>query len=334
MCHYLGMKNAAFFGQAGTIDRVYGQGRKEQVASATCLYPEVVGAAEFDTHVSALQDLEVIFSSWGMPALSGEQWARLPRLAAVFYAAGSVQHFARPLLERGVVVVSAWQANAVPVAEFTLGQILLATKGYFRNVPQYKRGLGRGAYHGKGNYGETVAILGSGAIGRRVIGLLRHFALRVVVFDPFLSDMDAQALGVERVTLEEAFGQAYVVSNHLANKPETVGLLNADLFHKMRDDATFINTGRGATVDEEALIAALQARPSLTALLDVTFPEPPLPESPLYRLLNVFLSSHIAGAIGDEVVRMADYCLEEFEAWSLGKPLRYEVTLAMLEHMA
>ena len=102
----------------------------------------------------------------------------------------------------------------------------------------------------------------------------------------------------------------------------------------MRPGAAFINTGRGATVVESDLAEVLAARPDLTALLDVTSPEPAPADSPWYALENVHLSSHIAGSGGKEVVRMADYCLEEFEAWKAGKPLRYQVTADMLATMA
>ena len=83
-------------------------------------------------------------------------------------------------------------------------------------------------------------------------------------------------------------------------------MLNAALFRSMRPGATFINTGRGAQVNESDMAAVFGARPDLTALLDVTWPEPPEAGSPLYTLPNVHLSSHIAGSLGNEVVRMAD----------------------------
>jgi phosphoglycerate dehydrogenase-like enzyme len=102
----------------------------------------------------------------------------------------------------------------------------------------------------------------------------------------------------------------------------------------MRPNATFINTGRGAQVVESELIATLQARPDLTALLDVTFPEPPEADSPFYTLPNVQLSTHIAGSIGNEVVRMADYMIEEFNLVRENQPVRFEVSLGMLETMA
>ena len=132
----------------------------------------------------------------------------------------------------------------------------------------------------------------------------------------------------------EAFAHANVVSNHIANLPQTVKLLREEHFAAMKTGATFINTGRGATVDEDGLIRVLQARFDLTALLDVTHPEPPLEDSPLYSLPNAQLSSHIAGSLGDEVVRMADSVIEESARWQRGEPLRYAVTPEMLDTMA
>lgn len=328
-------KKAAFFGNPGAVDRVYGAGRKERASSLTKMFPAVVGLADFDSGTVPLEDLEVIFSTWGMPALTPRQLNQMPKLEAVFYAAGSVQPFARPFLERGLLVVSAWRANAVAVAEFTVAQILLANKGYFQNTQDCRRqSPWREARHGPGNYGETVSILGAGAIGRKLIRLLQPFGLEVLVFDPYLPDEEAARLGVEKVSLEEAFGRANVVSNHLANNSETVKMLNGPLLARLRDGATFINTGRGQTVQEEDLVRLLQERPSLTALLDVTDPEPPETDSPLYTLPNVHLTSHIAGAIGREVLRMADLCLDEFVAWQEGRPVQNAVTLAQLETMA
>ena len=107
--------SAAFFGDENAIARVYAQGRREQVAAQTRIYPHVVNLANFAAHAAALCDLEAIFSTWGMPHLQSEHLEQLPNLKVVFYAAGSVQNFARPFLERGITVVSAWQANGVPV---------------------------------------------------------------------------------------------------------------------------------------------------------------------------------------------------------------------------
>ena len=98
----------------------------------------------------------------------------------------------------------------------------------------------------------------------------------------------------------------------------------------MRYGATFINTGRGAQVNEADMIAVLKERPDLTALLDVTYPEPPEPGSELYTLPNVKLSGHIAGSINNEVHRMSEYMIDEFKRFISGGELRYEVKEEML----
>jgi len=326
---------AAFFGDRELIEAVYGQGRREAIAGMTDLCPAVVDLGNFDRHADFLRTVEVIFTTWGMPVLTTVHLDRLPALKALFYAAGSVRGFAGPLLDRGITVVSAWQANAVPVAEFTQAQILLATKGYFRNSHGFRSPEGfHTVFRGHGNFGEKVAILGAGAIGRRVIELLRAQKLQVLVFDPFLSPDQAAGLGVRQVSLEAAFSEGYVVSNHLANLPETEHMLHRHLFESMRPDATFINTGRGITVDEKGMIEVLKLRADITALLDVTEPEPPVAGSPLYSLPNVHLSTHIAGSISDERVRMADYCIEDFLSWRRGESLRYVVSMQMMKTMA
>jgi phosphoglycerate dehydrogenase-like enzyme len=331
---------AALFGDLGpggeTIDGVYGAARLEQLRQLTKLYPTQITSQNIGEHLPELRDLEVIFATWGMFELSRQQLDQLPNLRAVFYAAGSVKHFATPLLERGVLVVNAATANAVPVAEFTLGQILLANKGYFRNVQEYQeRPEYSSAFRGRGNYDATVSILGAGAIGREVIALLRPFHLRVLVFDPFLSQKAAEVLGVEKVeTLEDAFACGDVVSNHLADVPQTEGLIRSEHFALLADNATFINTGRGRTVRHHEMIGVLRVRPDVTALLDVTDPEPLPLEHPLRALPNVHISGHIAGSIGDERGRVADMVIEEFERWREGKPLRHAVSPLALERMA
>lgn len=331
------MKKTAFIcDNQGNVDRVYARGRKEKVAEISDLYPTVISSENLQQHVDDLEGTEAAFSTWGMPKLTPEQLDQLPALKAIFYAAGSVKGFAEPFLRRGIVIMSAWGANGIPVAEFTFSQILLSNKGYFRNMRACtSRETRSQAFRGPGNFGETVAILGAGMIGRTLIKLLSNFELKVIVWDPFLSEEEAAELDVEKVSsLEEAFQRGHVVSNHLANVPETRGLLTVELFSEMRRDATFINTGRGATVVEDDLIKVFKERTDLTALLDVTFSEPPVSGSPLYSMPNIHLSSHIAGSIGDEVVRMADFAIEDFLAWEQGRPLKYAVTLEMLATMA
>jgi len=331
---------AAFFGDTGhggeTLEQVYGSQRFERLRQCTDLYPAIVTSQNMDACLPELQDLEVIFATWGLMPLSEPQLDRLPSLRALFYAAGFAGYFAPPLLRRGIIVTSSAAANAIPVAEFTLAQILLANKGYFRNVREYRETANfKDSFVGPGNYNMTVALLGAGQIGRKVIELLRPFHLRVIVFDPFLSNGEAASLGVEKVGIQEAFSRGNAVSNHLADVPGTVGLIDGCLLASMPAKAAFINTGRGRTVNQDDMISVFRARPDLSALLDVTDPLEPLPrESPLWSLPNVQISSHIAGSKEHEVGRVADLAIAEFERWSRGDPLCYSVTLDTLEKTA
>lgn len=284
----------------------------------------------------SFKDTEFIFSTWGMPAFTEQEIkAFLPNLKAVFFAAGSVQHFARPFLNCGVKVFSAWAANAVPVAEYTVAQIILANKGFFKTMRYTDLIVSQKTSENySGNYGVKVGIIGAGMIGSLVIKMLKAYHIEVLVYDPFLPEEKAEALGVKKCTLETLFQQCQVVSNHLANNEQTEGMLNGSLFNLMKPYATFLNTGRGAQVVEQDLINTLKARPDLTAVLDVTCPEPPEKDSELYTLENCILTPHIAGSLGNELCRMDEYMRTEYENFVANKPCKYEVTMEMLKTMA
>ncbi|HEX3000584.1 MAG TPA: NAD(P)-dependent oxidoreductase, partial [Armatimonadota bacterium] len=108
---------------------------------------------------------------------------------------------------------------------------------------------------------------------------------------------------------------------------------NADLFSRMKDGATFINTARGALVDEAALIKELQSG-RIWAVLDVTDPEPPVADSPFYNLPNVIYTPHIAGSMSQECHRMADFALDELERYLQGQPLRNAIRAESLTQIA
>ncbi|HVZ70836.1 MAG TPA: hydroxyacid dehydrogenase [Polyangia bacterium] len=327
---------ALFYDYPARDGDVFGGGRRERIAALTELYPHVVHAANFAQHAPALRDVEVIFATWGLPRFTDAHFAAMPKLRAVFYAAGNVKAFAAPLVERGVTLVSAWGVNAIATAQLCLAQILLACRGYFRGVRTYAetKDVARAKdFHRSGAAGETIGLVGMGWIARRLTRHLREFGFRVVTYDPYLSDERARALGVEKVSLDELFARSWIVSNHVPDLPGTKNMLGFALFARMRDGATFINTGRGAQVVEEDLVNVLSARPDLTALLDVTAPEPPAPDSPLWSLPNVVISPHVGGTIGDEVTRLADLAIAEFESWRDGRPLEHEVTRDILETM-
>ena len=325
----------------GKLFSVYTPETLNHLAAIADLEPTPVTREEVLASPERFAEVEVIFSTWGMPKFSEEELAAcLPSLRAVFYAAGSVQAFAREHLTRGVRVFSAWASNAVPVAEYTVAQILLANKGFFQSCRIMSGGNHKGAKayfrHMPGNYGARVGIIGAGMIGKMVLRRLQDYRLETVTCDPFLSDEAAAELGTRKVSLEELFETCSVITNHVANRPATVGMLHYGLFSRMSETATFLNTGRGAQVVEADLIRALTECPNRTAVLDVTMPEPPEADSPFYSLPNVFLTPHIAGSAGDEVARMGEQMAQAYALWleKGEEKLDCEVTIPMLETMA
>lgn len=321
------------------LSRVYDDAVYNKLCQTLDLTREVILAENFEEHRERLSKVSYLFATWGMPALTEKQIGEyLPNLKAVFYAAGTVQGFARPFLNRDVKVFSAWAANAVPVAEFTVAQIVLSGKGYFQGMRRMETG-GREAFSAFShslpcNYRVKIGILGAGMIGSRVLQMLQGYDFETLAYDPFASEEKLAALGARRASLEEIFSECQVISNHIANLPSTQKILRYEHFSKMKKNAVFINTGRGAQVVEDDLARALREGPDRTALLDVTWPEPPEADSPLLTLPNCILSPHIAGSMNNEVARMGAYMAEEYEALSAGRPCRYQVTLDILETMA
>lgn len=333
------MKSIFLSEQAAQIEYVYADDTVAALEKEAQLDKTVFCKADVMNNKEKFSDTEYIFSTWGMPKFTAEEIKQyFPALKCVFYAAGTVQPFARPFLECGVRVFSAWAANAIPVAEYTVSQIILANKGFFASAVLTKAKKREEAIALRRsmpcNYGVSVGIIGAGMIGKRVIEKLKAYSLKVLVFDPFLPDGKAEELGVTKCSLHTVFASCQTVSNHLANNSGTKGILDYECFKLMKKNAVFLNTGRGAQVREEDLVRILKERPDITAVLDVTYPEVPEENHEFYNLNNCFLTAHIAGSNGDEVHRMSEYMLKEYRTFTDNKPCKYEVSLKMLETMA
>lgn len=304
-----------------TIDR-------ELAAAGISIVAPPQSAASIRATPSLLPNVDVILTSWGMVRLDAELLSHAPRLRAVFHAAGSIRYFTTPeVWARNIVVSTAHQINAVPVAEYTLAAILFGLRRgwhYAANIRQARDCWWQTDM--PGSYHSTVALISLGAVGRLVRERLRSFDVRVIAHDPFLSSADAAALEIELVSLDEAFGRAHIVSLHTPLLPETQGLIRAAHFQAMKPGATFINTARGAVVRESEMIDVLRRRPDLHAVLDVTDPEPPAPDSPLFDLPNITLTPHIAGTCPAESPRLGRAMIDELLRWHRGQPLRYQIT--------
>ena len=299
---------------------------------------ELIDKRNLNRHKAFLAECEVAFSTWGMPCFTVDEIREyMPHLKALFYAAGSVQSFAAPFLECGVKVFSAYAANAVPVAEYTLAQITLAAKGFYQSAKFYRLSPRRAMRHANaftGNFGCKVGLIGLGAIGSLVAERLKALDVEVLAYDPFVSEETADKLNVKLVSLETIFSECDVISNHLANKPELENVFSKKLFSLMKKRAVFINTGRGAQVDEFNLAWHLLTHPSNTFVADVLKNENLPYISPLFWCPNAVITPHIAGSTGNEPQRMAKYMLDECKRFISGEPLKYEVTIEMLERMA
>lgn len=289
------------------------------------------------------KDVEYIFSTWYMPTFTEEEIPVLfPSLKSVFYAAGTVKYFAGPFLRNNIHVFSAETANGIPVAEFVAAQVILANKGYFLAQHSYKsifwglnfRWSRRYAISHCGNYGAKIGLIGLGAVGRQVAKFLQSYRLSVFAYDPYVDDSVFAELGVKRKDIREIFVECDVISNHLPDIPSTKGMLDFKLFSQMKDNVTFINTGRGAQVVERDLAKALRKRKRACAVLDVTRHEPLFPWSPLLRNTKVFITPHIAGSLANEGRRLSDVMIRAYKDFIVGKSNEFEVVLSQLSNKA
>ncbi|MFI6012080.1 hydroxyacid dehydrogenase [Streptomyces sp. NPDC051243] len=280
---------------------------------------------------------EILVTGWGCPRLDAAVLDAAPKLRAVLHSAGSVKGLATPeLWRRGIAVSSAAVANAVPVAEYTLAMILLAGKGVFdaRDRLRTERAFpGWGLVPGIGNHGRRVGVIGASRIGRKVIELLRPFDLVPTLTDPYVDEAGAAALGVPLLPLDDLLRTSDVVTVHAPETPETRHLIGPRELSLMPDGAVLINTARGGLLDHDALIAELRTG-RLSAILDVTDPEPLPAESPLYDLPNAFITPHLAGSQGNEVARLGLAVVAEAERVGAGQALAHGIAPSELERMA
>ncbi|WP_228554339.1 hydroxyacid dehydrogenase [Catenulispora pinisilvae] len=288
----------------------------------------------------ALAGTEVLITSWGSPPIDQMVLDAAPRLRAVLHAAGTVRGYVTEAVwERGLLVSSMAQANAIPVAEYTLAAILLAGKNAFvlrdaftglRGAPDPERDRRREKL---GNHHRRVGVIGASRVGRRLLELLRPLDFEVFLSDPYVGPSEATELGAVLLSLDDLLRSSDIVTLHAPDLPQTRGMLDRRRLALISDGATLINTSRGALIEADALTEELVSG-RISAVLDVTDPEPLPADSPLYRLPNVFLTPHIAGSIGNELSRIGEAIVDEVERLVSGQPLRHQVLLSDLDRLA
>ena len=311
---------------------IYGPEEQRDIAAQVELItPTQIEPTQLSIWHGQLDSVEAIFSGWGMPKMDAVFFNIFPNLKVLFYGAGAVSGFVTDeVWQRDVAISNANVANGVSVAEYTTAQIILCLKQTWQQAQRVRQmqTFQAARTHVTGVYGSTVGLVSLGAIGRMVAERLRAFNVRLITYDPFVSQEVAHSLNIELCSLDEVFQRSDVITCHTPWLPETVGMLTGALFRQMKPRASFINTARGAVIKENEMIQVLSERPDLFAVLDVTYPEPPPTDSPLYRLPNVLLTPHIAGSMDSECRRMGRMMVDELGRWLRGEPLQHRVTRA------
>jgi phosphoglycerate dehydrogenase-like enzyme len=288
---------------------------------------------------TALAQADVLLTGWGCPRIDADLLAAAPRLRAVVHAAGTVKTRLDPVVfERGLVVSSAAQVNAVPVADYTMAMLVLGTKRAFSRAGRYAtaaEGAPRDWLSGDGTglHDCTVGVIGASRVGRLVLDRLRAFDVEVLLHDPHVTRAEAARLGAEPVGVDELCRRSDVVTVHAPALPETRHLLDARRLALLPDHALVVNTARGSLIDTEALTGACAAG-RVSAILDVTEPEPLPAGHPLFALPNVLITPHLAGAQGRELRRLGEFAVAEVGRFLKGLPLLGRIEPERLPYIA
>ncbi|MEX0332794.1 MAG: hydroxyacid dehydrogenase [Puniceicoccaceae bacterium] len=324
------MKRGVYFCAENSLQRVYGDSERKEIAKRFDMAEPLVTRENWREHTSILAEAEVIVSSWGGAILDEELLAAMPKVEMYFYGAGTIQGLmTEAAWDRGIRITNAVAANAVPVAEFCLAQILYSLKHGWKYMQLTKEDNPQFWGCNKpvpGNYRSKVGIVSFGQIARKLCEFLQPFDLQVLVYTGHPDDRLADEYGIKYASMEEIFASCDVVSIHLPLKESTTGIIDRALLDRMKPESTLINTARGAVMNQAEMIEFLRERKDVTACIDVTDPEPPETGCPLFDLPNVVLTPHLAGSMGPEARRMAAYIIDEMDRWLAGEPLHHEIS--------
>ncbi len=246
-------------------------------------------------------DADIVWN-WGSYLITPESLADLPRCVAIIRTGSGTDNVpVAAATERGIVVANTPEAHCDAVSTHAIG-LLLAVIGHIAARDQAVRA---GEWHttrswrGWHLHGQTLGLVGFGLAGRLVARKLRGFELKLLAYDPYVSEVDMAREGVQPASLDTLLTSADFVLLHCPLTPETYHLLGERELRLMKREAILINTARGPVIDEPALVRALREGWIAAAGLDVLEQEPPAPDNPLFQMQNVVLTPHVAG-LSDE----------------------------------
>ena len=259
---------------------------------------EVSGASEEEFMAGARDADAVIGRRIGITASMIDRFERCKIISLPSVGLDSVDVAAATA--KGIPVTNCPDTFIQEVAEHTAVLIL----GAYRRLPLMDRIVREGRwsegrptlYRYPRLFGQTLGLISFGNIPRAVVPLMKPFGMQILAHDPFVRETEMIRHGVEPVSLTELLQRSDIVSNHLPGTGGTTKLIGEEQFRLMKPRAIFVNTGRGTTVDEAAMIRALQEGWIEHAALDVLEQEPPDPGNPLLKMENVTLTAHVASA--------------------------------------
>ena len=305
-----------------------------------------LGEVEFRRRASRLTSSElaerirgcdVVITGWGTPVFTDEVLSAADRLRLIAHSAGTIKRMLPPaVFAAGRRVTHAAAAMEIPVAETTLLLILLCLRRFHLIDRAFKEEgweAARALTPGGELAGTRIGVIGAGHTGRAVIRRLIAMDAVVWLYDPYVSQAEAGAIGARKVDLETLLRGCMVVTLQAPVTAETSGMIGAEQLGWLADGAIFINTARAHLLDEAALLAELQSG-RISAALDV-FEQEPLPDdSPFRRLDNVIITPHVASITRQARHRQGDITVSEVARFLREGALRHEVTLDMLDTMA
>jgi phosphoglycerate dehydrogenase-like enzyme len=269
-------------------------------------------------------------------SLKAEQLALAPKLQWIQAVSAGVAQFMYPeLRERGVILTNASSVHCVPIAQHILGVIV----GLARRFPDCLRYQREGIWalnelwtapvKPRELRGQVLLFIGFGAIGQETARLVRPLDMRVwAVTHSGRPNPDVAERVVKSSQLHEVLPQADFVVVAAPATPETRNMLGEIEFALMKPSAYLINVARGTLVDEPVLISALERNVIAGAALDVTVKEPLPPESPLWKMNNVFITPHVSGATENTWEREEELMAENLKRWFAGSELLNRVDLS------
>lgn len=229
---------------------------------------------------------------------------------------------------KGIVVVNSPEGNTIAAAEHALALMLSLS----RHIPDANQSVKAGKWErkkftGVEVYKKTLGVVGLGKIGSHVATVARAMGMKLLAYDPFLSQERAEQLGCRLVELEFLFQESDYITLHLPKTPETQNLVNAETLGKMKSTARIINCARGGIIDEDALGKALESGQIAAAALDVYASEP-LGDSPLCHLeQDIILTPHLGASTEEAQTNVAVDVAEQIRDVLLGLPARSAVNI-------